>query len=148
MVNVKTYNEDILTHTTSIVPVRYLEDTKDQIYNNFIYRDSISKSTFFKYLKRAKIFKKTFRYTDLCDYCEWTKEAKKQIKYILSSIESFEFSENFDSVNLIGYFLGKKKELIEQNGSQESINELEMIVQKLEKITIVEGKLTFEILIS
>ena len=132
-------NEDILGQSSNVFPVRYLEDTKNEIYNNFPLKETVSKSTFLKYLHKAKVFKKAYRMTDLCDYCEWMKESKKQIKSIISSIEDLEFNEEFNCSNITNYFISKKEEIVVRMGSQESIDEIEKIILKLEKISIVEG---------
>ncbi len=40
------------------VPVRYLDNSKIELYKNYPYKNSIHKSTFFKYLNANKIYKK------------------------------------------------------------------------------------------
>lgn len=45
----------MLDHET---PIRYLNDTKIELYKNFPYKHLVSGSTFFKYLNADKIYKK------------------------------------------------------------------------------------------
>ena len=82
-----------------LVPIRYLEDTPTEIYKSFIriQPDSafVSKSTFLKYLKLSKIYKKPCRLTDLCDYCEWAKKAKREFKSFVDEIENYDYSKEF-----------------------------------------------------
>ena len=75
--------------------VRYSKSSFNESYLNFPQRDELSISTFLKYI--PKIYKKPYRWTDLCDYCEYGLSLKKRIKDLAwtygYAIETF---ENFD----------------------------------------------------
>ena len=98
-----------------------------------MYRDLISKSTFFKYLNINKQYKKPHRLTDLCDYCEWARNAKSDINIYLKANKEFELKENFEVEKLIQYFDSKKRNI----SCAEKINEIELLLHKLEKYQIV-----------
>ncbi len=49
---------------------RYLDDRMSVLYNEFPFKEELSKSTFFKFMKITGQFKKTQRLSDLCEYCE------------------------------------------------------------------------------
>ncbi len=46
------------TNKSIEMPVRYLDNSKIELYKNYPYKDSVSKSTFLKYLNANKIYKK------------------------------------------------------------------------------------------
>ena len=51
-------------------PVRYLDENFSELYNQFPFRDELSKSSFVKYLTISGKFRKPHRLSDLCEYCE------------------------------------------------------------------------------
>lgn len=55
----------------TIVPVRYLENTKIELYKEFHEKENVSLTTFKKYCNIDGQFRKSTRITDICDYCEW-----------------------------------------------------------------------------
>jgi hypothetical protein len=55
---------------------RYLNNNQSELYKSFPLNNIVSKSSFCKYLKISGRFKKPFRLTDLCDYCEKANELK------------------------------------------------------------------------
>ena len=70
----------------------------------------ISRSAFLKYLNNNRQYKKPHRLTDLCDYCEWGRYTKFEIKEIISSIESeINSDEEINIDYLIKHFLKKSK---------------------------------------
>ena len=74
---------------TMEIPVRYLDDSKSELYKKYLYSESISKSTFVKYLD-PKIYKKVQRKTDVCDLSSMCNEF------------DFTISENFNPREFIG----------------------------------------------
>ena len=122
------------------IPVRYLQDTKNEVYNKFPYKDGVSKTTFMKYLNKDNQYKNAFRKTDLCDYCEWFDKKKLQIKAQLKKIENFEYSDIFDPKELLKSFVLKKQEMLSvENPETEAINEIEHLIINLERCEIIMG---------
>ena len=122
------------------IPVRYLQDTKNEVYNKFPYKDGVSKTTFMKYLNKDNQYKNAFRKTDLCDYCEWFDKKKLQIKAQLKKIENFEYSDIFDPKELLKSFVLKKQEMLcVENPETEAINEIEHLIINLERCEIIMG---------
>ena len=122
------------------IPVRYLQDTKNEVYNKFPYKDGVSKTTFMKYLNKDNQYKNAFRKTDLCDYCEWFDKKKLQIKAQLKRIENFEYSDIFDPKELLKSFVLKKQEMLSvENPETEAINEIEHLIINLERCEIIMG---------
>ncbi len=68
----------------------------------------MSRSTFNKYLKIGNQYKVPFRLTDLCDYCEWAKKTKNNIKAFFESL-SYDIGENLGPNELINCLMIKKK---------------------------------------
>ena len=81
-----------------LIPARYLHETQEVIYTQFPLKDSVSKSCFLDYLLSRKQFKKAYRFTDLCEYCEWAREAKVELSKILRHFSDFQYGDKFDSV--------------------------------------------------
>ena len=120
--------------------MRYLQDTKNEIYTKFPYKDDVSKTTFMKYMNKDNQYKNAFRKTDLCDYCEWFDKKKSEIKIQLKRIENFEFGETFDPKELLKRFALKKQELLSVEHPQiDIINEYENIMINLERCEIIMG---------
>ena len=71
------------------MPVRYLENNLTETYKMFPFKDTISKTTFIKYLKINKVYKKPFRLTDLCDFCEWYNTASLEVKAAVNQFDDF-----------------------------------------------------------
>jgi hypothetical protein len=88
-----------------IVPIRYLNDTKFEIFKSFPDRESIHKSTFDKYLNSEKHIKKIQRKTDVCDFCEWLRAKSKVITNFCKSFGDFQQSEIFRPSDLISTYL-------------------------------------------
>ncbi len=84
-----------------IVPIRYLNETKFELFKSFPERQSISKSTFDNYLNSEKHIKKIQRKTDVCDFCEWLRTKSKVISSFCNSFVDFQHSENFKPLELI-----------------------------------------------
>lgn len=55
-----------------------LEDNQTEIYKASNFKDQMSNSTFYKYLKINGEFKKPYRWTDFCDYCEYARKHRKK----------------------------------------------------------------------
>ena len=85
---------------TMEIPVRYLDDSKSELYKKYLYSESISKSTFVKYLD-PKIYKKVQRKTDVCDFCEWLRIQSQQLSSMCNEFD-FTISENFNPREFIG----------------------------------------------
>ena len=91
-----------LDDITETRPCRYLNQSQRSLYDNFATKFSMSKSTFLKILRSSKIFKKPFRETDLCDYCEWSKDVSKEFSLRLRKIENYICSESVNFSEIIG----------------------------------------------
>lgn len=67
------------------VSVRYLDDNMMALYNEWVTTKNLdeetkpSLSTFKKYLTKEGIYKKPYRWTDLCDYCESLRKLKTKL---------------------------------------------------------------------
>jgi len=89
-------------------PVRYLNDAKIELYKNLNFnqvnltkpysKSTISKSTFDKYTKAERYFKKIQRKTDVCD---WMRVKSKTIITFCSNFPDFEPVEDFNPMQLI-----------------------------------------------
>ena len=122
------------------IPVRYLQDTKNEVYRKFPYKDGVSKTTFMKYLIKDNQYKNAFRKTDLCDYCDWFDKKKLEIKAQLKRIENFEYSDTFDPKELLKRFVLKKQEMLSgENPQTDDINEIENLIINLERCEIIMG---------
>ncbi|CAF0844074.1 unnamed protein product [Brachionus calyciflorus] len=115
---------------------RYLEDNIIELYKSFPFSNEISISTFYKYVNLSGEFKKPFRWTDLCDYCERGKILKdnldKKIKENLNIEESLELQIN----SIQDIVLRKTKEKVEDLNSLEELSSDERLVleTKLENL--------------
>jgi hypothetical protein len=79
---------------TEAIPVRYLDDSKIELYKKFSDRESISKSAFGNYLNSEKHIKKIARKTDVCDFCEWLRTKTKSITIFCKSFNNFKTTSN------------------------------------------------------
>ena len=70
---------------TEAIPVRYLDDSKIELYKKFPDRELVSMSAFGKYLNSEKHIKKIARKTDVCDFCEWLRTKTKSITIFCKS---------------------------------------------------------------
>lgn len=91
------------------IPVRYLEKNQTELYNEFPHADKISKDTFIKYMKMSNEFKKPFRWTDLCDYCEKGKKIKSDLVRALTDLK-YEWQTNFDLEHIRKFLIDKRNE--------------------------------------
>ena len=121
------FKKDI--QSNEIIPVRYLEEGQSSIYEKFPFKDYVSHSTFLKYLKKSKIYKNPYRLTDLCDYCEWAKNKKKDLLKICLAHEKFE--DEFNTQALMQFFLEKKRAATAENRPHSLIAEYEKIQQRV-----------------
>jgi len=86
-----------------------------------------------KYLKKSKIYKNPYRLTDLCDYCKWAKNKKKDLLKICLANEKFD--DEFDEFNkqaIMQFFLEKKRAATAENRPHSLIAEYEKILQVTE----------------
>jgi hypothetical protein len=116
------------------VPVRYLIDTQKELFKTFAFRNEISYSTFYKYLKHDGVYKKAFRLTDICDYCEWAKKNEKVIRKICSD-ENYIVNDFFDHKDAIKFLKSKKAELNPLD--EQKLNYYDQIIYKIEDFGIV-----------
>ena len=79
----------------NLLTTRYLNDTKAALYKKFPFRNHISKSSFYRYIKAANQFKKPHRLTDLCDYCEWAKKTSRNFNEIMQT-ENYSSGDTFN----------------------------------------------------
>ncbi|CAF0891443.1 unnamed protein product [Brachionus calyciflorus] len=79
---------------------RYLEDRMTELYKNFPYSNEISKSTFYKYANLSGEYKKPYRWTDLCDYCESGKRLKIDIDNLMEDL-NFRIQETLEIKKMI-----------------------------------------------
>ncbi|RNA26241.1 hypothetical protein BpHYR1_013587 [Brachionus plicatilis] len=82
---------------------RYLEDGISELYKKFYFSNEVGRSTFYKYVKRNGEFKKAFRLTDICDYCEKGNHLKNKIQKYLK-ILNYDKNSLFDSIKIINDF--------------------------------------------
>ena len=71
--------KDKITQVKRFASVRYLKDNGVELYKKFEFKRKLCMKTFLKYKKLSKIYKKSHRLTDICEYCE----AQRQIKFNL-----------------------------------------------------------------
>lgn len=121
------------------IPVRYLENNLTETYKNFPFKDQVSKSTLVKYLKKDNVYKKPFRLTDLCDYCEWYNQSLPTIKKAFSKFDDFQLSDEFEIGKLIRYLEGKIDLEKAEANDEEKITFYEFLVHKLGKMETVLG---------
>ena len=111
IVTMRNYNErknNIInkkqTISKHIESARYRRTTFSDAYNQYNKLNDITESTsfrhfsfgtFYKYVDKR--FKKPFRCTDLCHYCEFGKDILKEIK---SFSPCYDFNQEFNSENL------------------------------------------------
>ena len=88
----------------TIQNARYLEDQYSELYKAFEFSSEISRSTFYKYANISGEFKKAYRWTDLCDYCERGKSLKREIQENLRDF-NFNYEEVFEPNSLIEMML-------------------------------------------
>ena len=68
-----------------LIPARYLDDNQSEMFKRFPFNNEISRSTFLKYLNKNGVFKHPTRLTNICDYCEWARNTKKDVIKMLKS---------------------------------------------------------------
>ena len=85
------------------------------MYKRFQFSSEISKSSFYKYAKSSGEFKKPFRITDICDYCEHFNYLKIQIDKSLKEL-NYTNKDIFDIKNA-QEFLEEKKRLFVPNST-------------------------------
>jgi hypothetical protein len=106
------------------------------LYNKFVAtlpnNQNISKNTFRKYQKLARIYKKPHRLTDICDYCFWGKKTQESITKFLKG-ENFVFdASDFESEKIFGFCETKLKEL--QSLIEDENSSLRLIQEASRKI--------------
>lgn len=124
--------------TDQFEPVRYLNDSVTVLFRDFPFKDELSISTFRKYLHERKIFKRPYRFTDLCDYCEWAKSIRSIIANLVQK-ENFDCGNTFEVKKLI-IFLQRKlnnlrteqSEFINSNATNEQILYYTRVIADLE----------------
>lgn len=97
---------------------RYLEDNQIELFKAYSSADQISKTTFIKYLKKSRLFKKPCRLTDLCEYCEKLKKIKKSILIVMHGFnyQSPRPNDELDVKDVKKFLKAKKKEpLLQQD---------------------------------
>ena len=154
-----TNNERIL------IPVRYLETNFVESYKNFQHNDEMSLSTFCKYTKLNGEYKKPFRLTDLCGYCEWYNKTMHKIQKIIKNSPEFIVGDCLDPKKLIKFLVSKKRSetdldntvaieknilLVEQFGIIYEHRRIKNIQREsynkdISSIDILEGKILIEI---
>jgi len=123
-------NPTIKDNSGERISARYCEDTIKEAYKNFnikirsgeINCEKISFSSFYKYI--GKEYKKPHRLTDLCDYCEYGKKIKAELRHYAIQ-NGLHVNENIDLDILLNNFQANSdthKEAIEK------INNLKEIV--------------------
>lgn len=104
-------------------PTRYLDDNQKELYKSFKYANQLSRQTFVNYLKKSGQFKKPFRLTDMCEYCEKLREIKKNIINDLREFE-FESPENIDVSNAILFMKAKLYEFQSEQANTQRVNKI------------------------
>ena len=105
---------------------RYLEDQFSELYKSFEFSSEISFSTFYKYAKKSGEFKKPYRWTDICDYCERGKHLKREIELKLKEFD-FNYEEVFEPDRMIKCFEKKKTELVNSSNNTQNVDQNEEI---------------------
>jgi hypothetical protein len=122
-------------------PVRYLTDNQAEMFKSFRYKEELSQSTFNKYTKKEGIFKKPFRFTDLCDYCEWAKGELKRYSQSQDIEFKSQISRFFEPYKMIKFYEQKKLLLTQKKSlSQEERNNFNnycLYISDLKKYEIV-----------
>lgn len=114
-------------------PVRYLDDLETELFKSFPFSNEISKSTFHKYLKINGVYKKSYKWTDLCDYCEKGKKLRIELIKLLEE-QNFEWNENFELQNLIKIFIEKRNYFDKTNSNNSS--EIDAKKKQIETILV------------
>ena len=91
-----------------------------EAYQKFPSKDSLSFSTFYKYIDDK--FKKPARLTDLCDYCEFGKELKRELIDLAVTFEydNLDQYQDLDTHQMRIYFQNYKQVF---TGNQEDIDQ-------------------------
>jgi hypothetical protein len=118
-------NRLVINEEGEYVPVRYLEDTRAELYKDWCGNKAPHqlgskvpcKTTFYNYVKKARIFKNPFRWTDMCEYCEKLRDLKKTLPNDLLELGYQQANDNgFIDLKQANNFLQKKRaELIEHS---------------------------------
>lgn len=90
---------------------RYLEDQYSQLFKSFQFSSEISISTFYKYANLSGEFKKPYRLTDICDYCENGRIIKCKIDKTVKDL-GYNFGENFDTKQVANLLNTEKSNLV------------------------------------
>lgn len=83
--------------------VKYRQTTYCEAYRFYKEKNAaklISYSSFYKYVQNK--FKKPYRFTDLCKYCQYGKDISKDIKKFLRE-NNLNFNRPFNGINLLNY---------------------------------------------
>ena len=107
-----------------VKPVMYLHNNFIETYKLFPCKDVISTSAFYKHVKASGIYKKPYRITDICDYCEWYKLELPKIKNFFRRFNDLVYIDTFNPRYLIEFIETKKKSII--NDEDTSINKVEI----------------------
>jgi hypothetical protein len=100
------------------------------LYKSFEKKDQLSYSCFYKYLKKNKQFKKPIRFSDLCEYCEWARNARKRIKIYLTNFPDFKYENVFEEESFKLFLETKLKELLNTNSTLFSSEEKDNLEKK------------------
>lgn len=95
MIKSKQHVFSTIDNQDEFISARYLSDNKTALYRRFPYREHLSKSSFFKYLRAVRQYKKPTRLTDLCDYCEWANRTARKFNEIART-ESYICGDAFE----------------------------------------------------
>lgn len=117
------------------IPVRYLEENNIELYKMFPFREQLSNGTFYKYLKMTGEFKKPFRWTDLCDYCEKGKQIRADLYRLLEPAHmEYEWQETLDLSHVRTYLESRRDDLLEKLKVSDQNQLKERIQQEIDEI--------------
>jgi hypothetical protein len=130
--------------------VRYRQTTLKEAYRKFIepnnqlstdlIRQNAKFSTFYKYIDNR--FKKPFRLTDLCDYCESAKILEREVKKSLDSNEiKTEFNykkKDFSPKTLLHCIKTNRKLRLRENQRFNYSQEMKLLIEKINVLNSVD----------
>lgn len=115
------------------ISARYLDDNQISLYKEWTPNFEEQKpclSTFRKYLTKEAIFKKPYRWTDLCEYCETIRHLKIKLPNDLAEL-GYQWPNNlsYSEENLLQHFknIDEAKKFLLLKKNDEGIN-YEMVI--------------------
>lgn len=100
-----------------------------------IRRKNLKFSTFYKYVDKR--FKKPFKLTDLCQYCEWGKEIKKEALSFNQRFFNNQFNREYKSDLLVNFYKIKKDE-VQVTQNNDLLIQIDAKINEMENLKTIE----------